>query len=167
MNPYERPTAAIADTTVDNELAGLGDRFAAALLDGVIMLLVIGPLMFLGGYWQTVMSAAAAGQRPGFGYTLMWAGIGFVALVVVQGVPLAKAGQTWGKKMCRIRIVNLDGETPSLGGILLLRYLPVQIVSTIPAVGVLMTLVDILLIFGRDRRCLHDRIAGTRVIRIG
>jgi hypothetical protein len=40
------------------------------------------------------------------------------------------------------------------------------VVAMIPVVGGLISLVDIVLIFRRDRRCLHDHIAGTRVLAV-
>jgi hypothetical protein len=39
-------------------------------------------------------------------------------------------------------------------------------VSLIPTLGGLLTLVDALFIFGGSRRCVHDLIAGTKVIRV-
>ena len=42
-----------------------------------------------------------------------------------------------------------------------------QVVSMIPLVGVLLVWVDILMIFRRDRRCAHDLVAGTRVVKAG
>jgi hypothetical protein len=38
--------------------------------------------------------------------------------------------------------------------------------GAIPFVGNFVGLVDALMIFGEDHRCLHDRIAGTRVISV-
>lgn len=170
MNPYERPTAEVADAAAVGhaaDLAGLGERLGAALLDGVIQLIVVVPLMFLGGYWETVMQAAMRGERPGFGYTLVWAAVGFALFVAVQGVPLARHGQTWGKRAMKIRIADLQGSKPRFSHLLVLRYLPQQALGLIPILGPLLTLVDVLFVFGRDRRCVHDRIAGTRVVRAG
>ena len=64
------------------------------------------------------MAAAQSGQQVGFGVTLMWAVIGFVIFAVVQGFPLNATGQTWGKKLLKIKIVDLDGNKPPLGRLL-------------------------------------------------
>jgi len=40
------------------------------------------------------------------------------------------------------------------------------LVSQVPQVGGLIGLVDILFIFGKERRCLHDLLAGTRVVNV-
>lgn len=137
------------------------------LIDGFIALVVTVPLMFMGGYWQ---AAVEAGRSGGFGLMqrgtpLLWACIGFVVFALVQGYPLHANGQTWGKKLLSIRIVDLHGNTPPLVELLLKRYLPTHAIANIPCLGIIYALVDSLMIFRQDQRCLHDLIAGTRVVR--
>ena len=36
----------------------------------------------------------------------------------------------------------------------------------IPLIGTVFSLVDVGFIFGKERRCLHDRIAGTCVVQV-
>ena len=45
-----------------------------------------------------------------------------------------------------------------------LRYLPTAVVTQIPLIGSILGITDILFIFGQERRCVHDLIAGTKVI---
>lgn len=163
-NPYRGPDSNVAEVSGGDELAGRGTRLGAAIIDLIIMLVILMPLMFMGGYWETAMAAAQAGEQVGLGTTLLWALVGFVVFVVVQGFPLNASGQTWGKKMLNIKIVDLDGNKPPLGRLLGLRYLPIQVVGNIPLLGPLLGLVNVLLIFRNDRRCGHDLIAGTRVV---
>jgi len=59
---------------------------------------------------------------------------------------------------------DLVGASLLDGSKLLLRYLPTSIVASIPIVGGLIVLVDILFIFGSEQRCIHDLIAGTKVV---
>ncbi len=167
QNPYRSPESAITDVAVmgDANLAGRGERFGASLIDGLIMGMIIFPLMFVGGYWTAVMTAASEGHQVDIGTMLLWGVIGFAVLVVVQGIPLHASGQTWGKKMLGIKIVDLSGAKPSLGRLLGLRYLPLQVIANIPVVGPLAMIVDPLLIFRDDRRCGHDLIAGTQVVK--
>lgn len=164
QNPYRGPDAVVAQLQGVDELAGRGTRFGAAFLDGIILLVIIVPLMYLGGYWKAAMSAAQAGQQVSIGLTLTWAAVGFLVFVLVQGFPLHASGQTWGKRVTSIKIVDLDGNKPALGRLLGLRYLPVQLVTNVPLVGPLVALVNVLLIFRADHRCGHDLIAGTRVV---
>ena len=161
QNPYRKPDAVVADIA-DGELADRGTRLGAAIIDGLIMLAILVPLMFMGGYWR---AALENGGQVGFGTTLMWALVGFGVFAAVQFVPLNATGQTWGKKFLKIRIVDMAGNKPPVGRILGMRYFPVQLVGNIPFIGPLLGIVNVLLIFRADRRCGHDLIAGTRVVR--
>ena len=48
--------------------------------------------------------------------------------------------------------------------ILGLRYVLVMLVAVIPFIGGLLGVIDFLFIFRSDRRCVHDLIAGTKVV---
>ena len=73
-------------------------------------------------------------------------------------------GQTIGKNYMSIRIENLDGSKASLVTIYFKRMLPMQLISLVPSVGQLIAgIVNPLFIFGKQRRCLHDYIAETKV----
>ncbi|MBD9468286.1 RDD family protein [Pseudoxanthomonas sp. PXM01] len=167
-DPYSTPAAHLAPPpTEDHDLADRWARLAAVLIDVVIAMIVMAPLMWVGGYWQ---AAFEAGQAGGFGFmplgtTMLWAAIGFVLFVLIQGYPLHESGQTWGKKLLSIKIVDLQGDKLPLMDLLLKRYLPTHAIVNVPCVGGLYALVDALMIFRQDRRCLHDLIAGTRVVR--
>jgi uncharacterized RDD family membrane protein YckC len=159
-NPYQAPAAAVADIA-DDQLASRGTRLGAALIDGLIMMAIIFPIMFATGYWQAAMS----GQRPGLGTQLLYALMGFAIFVLVQAYPLKQAGQTWGKRVLKIRIVDLQGQQPSLATLIGKRYLPMQAVSAVPLLGNVLAIVNVLLIFRADRRCGHDLVAGTQVVK--
>jgi uncharacterized RDD family membrane protein YckC len=158
-NPYASPEA---DVTVSEsgELAGRGVRLGAAILDGVLLLLIIMPIMFLVGYWDRAM----IGEETLMDAMLM-GGLGIGGFLLLQGYLLAKSGQTLAKRMLGIQIVSVaDDKILSLGRIVSLRYLPVWILSMIPVAGPIFSLIDPIFIFREDRRCIHDLIAGTKVI---
>ena len=91
--------------------------------------------------------------------------VAVIALAIYQLWLLGQEGQTWGKKRMSIRIVMNDtGELPGLGRILGLRIIVNGLLGAIPCVGGIYTLADALFIFTEDRRCLHDHIAGTKVV---
>ena len=161
-NPYSAPAAAVADIAPAGaqELAGRGLRLGGAIIDGLILLVILIPMMFVGGYFSGIMS----GQEPSLATKLMWAAFGFVIFVLVQGYPLSQSAQTWGKKALKMKIVDLEGRQPSLGTLLGKRYLPVQALGAVPYIGPLFGFVNVLFIFGEERRCIHDLIAGTRVV---
>lgn len=164
QSPYRPPEATLVDSEDSAELAGRGIRLGAAFLDGLLMLVIMMPVMFAGGYFQAVMAAGSTGEQLPLMTLLLWALIGFVLFVVVQSYPLAQWGQTWGKKLLAIKIVDLEGQKPPLMKLLALRYLPVQVIVNVPMIGPLAALVNVLFIFREDRRCVHDLIAGTRVV---
>lgn len=166
LNPYTAPTAAVSDPYSDSlALAGRGTRLGAAIIDGILLLVILMPMMWMGGYWSAATAAAAEGRQVSLGLTILWALIGLVVFVVVQGYPLNATGQTWGKKLLGIRIADMQGAKPPLAQLLLKRYVPLQVVGAIPMVGPLLALVNCLLIFRSDKRCGHDLIAGTQVLK--
>ena len=67
-------------------------------------------------------------------------------------------------KAVDIKIVKYDtGKNGGFVTNVLLRAIVNGIIGIIPFYG----LVDILFIFGEERRCIHDLIAGTRVVECG
>ena len=88
--------------------------------------------------------------------------LALLAYPIVQVVLLVEYGQTIGKRLGGIRIVMMSaGENGGFVPNVLLRAWLNFIIGIIPLYG----LVDVLFIFREDRRCIHDLIAGTRVIR--
>jgi len=67
--------------------------------------------------------------------------------------------------MARIKIVmnNGDGQPGFVHAWLLRAFLP-GVIEAVPYVGGLFGLIDILFIFGDERRCIHDLMAGTKVV---
>lgn len=168
INPYAAPTAAVVEPEVQaaapGKLAGRGARLAAALIDGVLLLAILTPLQWFSGFLPDLIEAYRNGYRlPGV-VMVFWAAIGMITFMVLHGWPLHRNGQTWGKRLLSIRIVDLDGVKPSLWRLLGLRYLPLHLIGQVPVVGALIALINPLFVFRGDRRCLHDLIAGTRVV---
>ena len=90
---------------------------------------------------------------------------GLVVFILVNGYLLAKRGQTVGKKLVGTRIVRAENEELlSLGHLFGLRYLPICFMAKIPVVGGIFSLVDCPFIFRKEKCCIHDLIAGTKVI---
>ena len=75
-------------------------------------------------------------------------------------------GQTLGKKAVGIRVLRSDTSHCELWRIVLLRFLPLALLGAIPKIGVGISLIDALMIFGSERRCLHDLIADTIVVEV-
>lgn len=161
-NPYNAPESDVhVQNTELKDDASRWLRLFAALIDAIIAMIVTIPLMLYYGIFELAMQ----GKELGFQYTLMFASLGIVAFMLFHGYLLRTKGQTVGKLALGIKIVTLEGELPPFGKLIGLRYLPLWLLQLVPAVN-LLAIVDVLFIFRGDRRCVHDLIAGTKVVRI-
>jgi len=89
----------------------------------------------------------------------------FALLAVLQLGLLATRAQSVGKLLLRLRIVSEpDGEPAGAGRVILLRSCVPFVIEQIPVISIFFWVVDSCFIFRPDRRCLHDLIAGTKVV---
>lgn len=160
-NVYNTPQSTlVTPQTGELELASRWNRLFAAIIDTIIMLCVTIPLMFFTGGFDGI----STGQQPGFIYTLGMSLISWIVFALINGKFLLANGQTIGKKAMEIRIVDLEGNVPVLNT-LLARYAVYFVPGLIPFAGGLFSLVNILFIFGEEKRCLHDQVAKTKVVK--
>lgn len=166
-SPYSPPRANLEGGVAQAgvmPLATAGSRLAAVMIDGLIFL----PGVIVGGLIPFLMRPATVELHPApsvgmiLGYTLM--GLYMLGFGIYQIIMLSTRGQTIGKKAMKIRVVKLDGSQPGFVHAVLLRVIVNALPSAIPIVGGIYGLVDILFVFRADRRCIHDMIAGTRVV---
>ena len=123
-------------------------RLVAWLVD-----LPLSPAAFVTGMLSADMGGPAIA-------TLALLVLGIVG-VPYQVVLLRREGQTVGKLLLRIRIV--DEETGLKGTVyknVLLRYFVNWLLTLIPPYVV----IDHVFIFAKNRRCVHDYLAGTKVV---
>jgi uncharacterized RDD family membrane protein YckC len=93
--------------------------------------------------------------------------LGVLLCAAVQTWMLTMHGQTVGKRLLGIRIVRVqDDANPGFVHAVLLRSVVPIIIRAIPMFGLGFWLVDVGCIFRTDKRCLHDLIAGTKVVQI-
>ena len=164
-DPYETPASSldesnIAPGSLDTHLAGRGARLGAAIIDGVIAGIVSVPIMFATGVWGRAMNGTL-----GIVDMLLVQILGIAVYLLIHGKLLASSGQTVGKKLVGVKIVDhqTEGLVP-LKKIVTHRLLPIWAATLVPVVGNILVLVDSLFIFRNDRRCLHDQIANTKVV---
>jgi len=174
-NPYNAPQSAFTDheplpqddSPVYN-LASRGSRLGAAIMDGIFGMMISFPLMFLAlefyGSGGSMFSSSNLKLMDTFNFKVILVVIGIVMYLILHSYFLVKNAQTIGKKIVGIKIVRVNGINASFSRIMLARVLPIQLVANIPVVGPLLSLVDVLLIFRSDQRCLHDLIANTMVV---
>lgn len=163
-NPYRAPAAEIADVQADGELelAGIGHRFGAFVIDAAISAIIILSAAYATGTLNFVLDSE---DSPSGGAEI--SALAFALFVILQSYLLKKFGQTIGKKIVGIRIVDQEGKLPGLRTLLYRRYLPIYLLDAVPVVGGILVIADFLFIFRADRRCLHDMLAGTRVVMHG
>ncbi|MEW6747963.1 MAG: RDD family protein [Planctomycetota bacterium] len=145
---------------VVSNLASRWKRLGGALIDGLLATAIIIPIMLATG----VLQRAFGGEGMTIGEQVAFFIVGWVVFLILNGYLLLNRGQTMGKVAMKTKIVDLSGNLPNFGKILGLRYLILALVARIPFVGSLAGLVNALCIFGKERRCLHDYLAGTRVV---
>jgi len=167
-NPYQAPASteplfeALPDQArADYGIATRGSRLGASLIDTAIGLILLVPVQVYTGMYDGFPTM----KPPAFPQSLLWALGGTAVWLALHGVFLARNAQTIGKKLVGIQVVNVsDGKPAPFSRLVLWRFLPVTLASQIPYVGSVLAMVNILFIFRSDRRCIHDHIAGTRVV---
>ncbi|OPH52042.1 hypothetical protein BC351_33295 [Paenibacillus ferrarius] len=133
-------------TNTELQYAGFWIRFVAVLLDGVAIQAVFVLLSF-------IMNSSPF--KPSFGMSVLQYAISWSYFVILTVL----LGQTLGKMIMGIRVVRKDG-LPNTWGSILLREIIGKIVSAIIlCIGYIMAGID------SEKRSLHDRMAGTRVVK--
>jgi uncharacterized RDD family membrane protein YckC len=168
-NPYAAPGAVVDDVSAfgGNDLearkATRGQRLGAAMLDNLIIVLCVVPIVLFGIAYNR--DHAAVQEWGTAGIVLVFLGlILLLGIFVYNCILLSRNGQTIGKRLLKIKIVRADGTPVTLSRVIFLRWLPLVLLGMIPFIGRVVGLVDALLIFRAERRCLHDNIADTIVI---
>ena len=121
--------------------------YESFLLLGVLSVAFVVPHLLIG-----LISKVAA---PG---PMLWLHV-FVVLYAYFGWLWKRSGQTLAMQTWKIRLVSTRGE-PLTQRQIILRYLLAWPSLLACGIGILWALVD------RDRQFLHDRLAGTRLIKV-
>lgn len=98
----------------------------------------------------------------------VWAGI--LAGILLQTILLTARGQNLGKMILGLRVVARDGTRAGFLRAALLRFLVPLLIMVVLNVltfvlGFVFLLVDLCFMFREDGRCLHDLMAGTKVVK--
>ena len=142
------------NVTLEYEVASLGERIVAAIIDNLILLAWAGAVFT----FYTLLGQQSVGL--------------FTSLAVVVAVPYVFYnlvsevffnGQSIGKKARHIKVMRLDGTAPQLGDYLL-RWLLRAVDTGLPLVGGLVAIITIAA-NGRGQR-LGDLAAGTTVVSV-
>ena len=175
-DPYAPPTADVDGAPAAKPasagvavVATRGARFVGAFVDGIVYSAV---------RWMHGEFTIRFGTPEVFRPTIVF---GMFVIACVQWYLIATRGQSIGKMAVRTQIVRRDGSPAGfvagvalrswiIGGLvwapraLGLLGVPGAITGALSVATSLLWLVDVLFIFGSERLCLHDYIAGTKVI---
>lgn len=177
-NPYAAPSTSPEIETphfdaIPPELASRWARLGANILDGIIMLALFLPLFFMLVFFE--LAPGVAGEQDFLdeliimGETIIgqviFALIGIGVYLAVNGYLMVKSGQTVGKKILSIQVVDYDTkQLLPVSKIIGIRYILTTLITNVPGIGTLFFLVDSCFIFGAEKRCIHDHMAGSTVI---
>ena len=144
-----------------SSLAPRGDRLLAVIVDLAVVLPVVIPVGILTGEFGAAFHRQAI---PGSVY-LENALADWGWFFLVNTYLLRKYGQTVGKRFLGIRISDYRTEAVPPFWRLLVRIAVPPVAGLLGPLGSLFSLVAVLFIFSKGRRCIHDLIAGTRVVK--
>lgn len=143
-------------------LANRWTRLAGSLIDDCLGLMLIIPFM----YFFILDGNLKNAENLNLLQYLMLMLFNWGVFLGFNGYLLAKQGQTIGKRLLKMRIVDLEGNILPLHKLMLMRYFVPGLLNLVPFIGRFYSLADVLAIFNSERRCLHDYIAGTQVVQI-
>lgn len=142
----------------ENSLAPIKSRILASVID-----LSIGVLALL-------LASFTLSQSLGNALSILgiFVSVAIVlAVIVYQAVCLSSTGQTVGKRVMQLRIVNFyDDSNPGFAKAVLMRWWLPSLIYSIPYLGWAFWFADGLFVLKKDRRCLHDLMAGTKVVQL-
>ena len=136
--------------------ASIGTRFAARLVDGLLLAVP-----------ATALTLAVVDLDADRIEVPLWIRAATLLMAAVYEIAfIAFTGQTPGKRLLRIRVVDVTtGRPPRLDGATI-RYLVPSVPALLPEIGAVITLVVYLsATWSPTRQGWHDRAAGTVVVR--
>ncbi|MFJ4922183.1 RDD family protein [Streptomyces sp. NPDC088725] len=172
--PADDPFLAMAQAQTAARPAGLGKRFAARLIDTVVLGAVVGAVAVpLVSKAQTHVDAKIDAAKQSGRTVTVWLldsttagclGAVLAALLILgvlyEALPTAKWGRTLGKKLCGLEVRDIESHQPPSFGAALRRWLVYGVLGlvVVGVVNVLWCLVD-----KPWRQCWHDKAARTFV----
>jgi uncharacterized RDD family membrane protein YckC len=157
FNPYAPPSERADRGTVPRpvtpgelRLASPGQRLFAKMIDWVLLALALAPGIVVQLSWDTEVGV------------VLWS-LGLLAIGVFQWAITTTSGQTLGKRWTGLRVVTEKAGRVGFFRGVVLRVWIMWIGSVFSSAGIAL-LLDPLLVFGKQRKALHDHLAGTLVI---
>lgn len=166
-NPFEAPVELSStfssygsdDLWEDLPLASPGSRFVAQMIDGFAAFAAMIPGMLIMCAGMDSDGLAILG--------MLLVAAGGLGVGIYNWYLTATEGKTIGKRSQGVKIVKLDGSPVDfVSGVVMRSWVIgfIQGLANLFYLGFIVFLVDSLMIFSADHRCLHDHIAGTKVV---
>lgn len=194
-NPYKSPNPTkvtltkklgsnqdIAHAKKQLDLASIGSRIAAKLVDTLLMVLASSPL-FIALYnspnFDKLLKWAEAGQTRLTSaqqmelmsalpeHILLLTNILVWGLIIAQVLLLMRRGQTIGKMIMGIRILDRKSNAiPGFFNLIIMRGLFTTLAYSLSIFGLVVLVIDlVMMLTSKERLSLHDKIAKTYVVR--
>ena len=172
----------IAHAKKQLDLASIGSRIAAKLVDTLLMVLASSPL-FISLYnspnFDKLLKWAEAGQTRLTSaqqmelmsalpeHILLLTNILVWGLMIAQVLLLMRRGQTIGKMIMGIRILDRQSNAiPRFFNLIIMRGLFTTLAYSLSIFGLVVLVVDlVMMLTSKERLSLHDKIAKTYVVR--
>jgi len=136
------------------QYAGLGQRFGAVILDGILLWVLSIGLQVLAGL---SLAQSLGVERTDLALQLVLLAVQLVAGISYEAILIGKYGATVGKMACKIKVVTADG-----GQVSYLRAVGRYFAKVLSAFTLMIGYV--IAAFDPEKRALHDRICNTRVV---
>ncbi len=149
-NPFVPPTPATSQARDELVLASLSRRLAGRIIDLIAMA-------------GSVTVGAVLLALPG-GSSAVGGGLGAFVAIVVQAFLISTRSQSLGKAAVGTMMIDREGLPAGLVRGFVLRELPLMLLRALPGPFAALMVLDAAFVYRDDRRCLHDHLAGTRVI---
>lgn len=172
----------IAHAKKQLDLASIGSRIAAKLVDTLLMVLASSPL-FIALYnspnFDKLLKWAEAGQTRLTSaqqmelmsalpeHILLLTNILVWGLIIAQVLLLMRRGQTIGKMIMGIRILDRKSNAiPGFFNLIIMRGLFTTLAYSLSIFGLVVLVIDlVMMLTSKERLSLHDKIAKTYVVR--
>lgn len=139
---------------ISQAAASLGERMAAQLIDWAMELVWIFAIIWLLTQIEEVINSSIF---PIIAYVLLL----FIPIICYSLLwELFNHGQTPGKRLIKLRVVNVDGSSPSLGSLMMRWLLWIADGPTLGFLGIFVMLIT------RNHQRFGDMAAGTMVIKL-
>ena len=143
-------------------LAGRGQRLAASLLDSFcvgILSILLGLIIFIILLFVDPNIAEELLTVSFLSLQIFYFFLMLVVLYLYIYIVFSN-GQTWGKKLLKIRVMNQDGSVCTRQHYIWKRTMLFVLLPQI------IFWIDALMIFRKSRRCWHDDFAKTMVVKV-